>query len=162
MSKEITVRFASKQDAPVLVEFNREMARETEGRELRREVISAGVQSLLDKSELGFYLVAEHENKIVGSLMITTEWSDWRNGLFWWIQSVYVLPDLRRQGIYRKLYSFVKDHAENNKNVCGFRLYVEKENLNAQKTYQSLGMSETEYKLYEEVKDSLSFCEKAA
>lgn len=82
--------------------------------------------------------------------MITKEWSDWRNGLFWWIQSVYVKPEYRRQGIYRRMYRFVKDLAENHPEVCGCRLYVEKENTVAQSTYSALGMTETHYKLFEE------------
>jgi ribosomal protein S18 acetylase RimI-like enzyme len=89
--------------------------------------------------------------------MVTTEWSDWRNGMFWWIQSVYVRPEYRRQGLYRELYARVKELAEQEPAVCGFRLYVENENVNAQKTYKALGMSETGYKLFEELKDSLEY-----
>ena len=85
--------------------------------------------------------------------MVTTEWSDWRNGLFWWIQSVYVRSQYRRQGIYRQLYAFVKHRAAADGNVCGFRLYVEKNNLTAQKTYEALGMKQTNYKLYEELRE---------
>ena len=89
--------------------------------------------------------------------MVTTEWSDWRNGLFWWIQSVYVRPQNRRQGLYRQLYQAVKSLAEQESNVCGFRLYVEHENARAQETYRSLGMEETAYKLFEELKPNTRY-----
>ncbi|HKA39395.1 MAG TPA: GNAT family N-acetyltransferase, partial [Burkholderiales bacterium] len=115
-----------------------------------------------DRPELGFYVVAQRNGDIVGSLMVTTEWSDWRNGSFWWIQSVYVLPQARRQGIYRRLHEFVKAEAGRKGDVCGFRLYVERGNVPAQNTYASLGMVETEYKLYEELKRNTKFFEKAA
>jgi len=162
MSTEATIRFARRDDLQTLVQFNRAMARETESKELIPEVVSAGVSALLDRPELGFYVVAQQNDEIVGCLMVTTEWSDWRNGSFWWIQSVYVLPRARRQGVYRRLYEFVKAEAGKKKDVCGFRLYVERENVAAQKTYASLGMVETEYKLYEELKQNMKFFEKAA
>jgi ribosomal protein S18 acetylase RimI-like enzyme len=142
-------------DAPVLVEFNRAMARETEDRDLIPEVISAGVETLLKNPNLGFYVVAENNGNVVGSLMVTLEWSDWRNGAFWWIQSVYVRPDCRRQGIYRRLYQYVRSLAERDPKVCGFRLYVERGNTAAQKTYKALGMDETHYKLFEELKNEV-------
>ena len=96
------------------------------------------------------YLVAEQGDEIVGSLMVTTEWSDWRNGFFWWVQSVYVRPEFRRQGVYRALYTEVRIHAKAQPDVCGIRLYVENENEGAQKTYEALGMKKTGYRLYEE------------
>jgi ribosomal protein S18 acetylase RimI-like enzyme len=133
------------------------MARETEGIELIPEVISAGVKAMIENPQMGFYLVVELDNGIQASLMVTTEWSDWRNGMFWWIQSVYVRPAYRRQGLYRELYERVKEMAEQEPAVCGYRLYVERDNVNAQKTYQSLGMSETDYKLCEELKTSLEY-----
>ena len=151
MSDEITIRFANPEDVSVLVSFNQAMARETEDKELAVDIVSAGVQGLLDKPTLGFYVVAESGNAVVGSLMVTMEWSDWRNGLFWWIQSVYIRPDHRRKGIYRRLYAFVKDRAHKDSGVCGFRLYVEKDNEVAQRTYAALGMEETHYKIYEEL-----------
>ena len=151
------IRRALSQDIAELADFNIRMAHETEGVELIPEVITAGVQTMIDNPQMGFYLVVELDNGIQASLMITTEWSDWRNGIFWWIQSVYVRPSYRRQGLYRELYARVKEMAEQEPAVCGFRLYVERENVNAQKTYQSLGMSETDYKLYEELKPSLKY-----
>lgn len=151
------IRRAGIDDASALSLFNQNMALETEGITLIPEIIDAGVKNMIENPQMGFYLVAEEEGVIAAALMVTTEWSDWRNGLFWWIQSVYVLPEYRRQGLYRMLYDEVKKLAENDKNVCGFRLYVEHENITAQKTYQSLGMDETSYKLYEELKKGIEF-----
>lgn len=89
--------------------------------------------------------------------MITTEWSDWRNGVFWWIQSVYVLPDYRRRGIYRRMYQFIQELAANEPNVCGFRLYVEQDNLRAQKTYTAMGMDQSPYRIFEELKSNVNY-----
>jgi GNAT superfamily N-acetyltransferase len=100
----------------------------------------------------GFYVVAEDAGRIVAGLMVTFEWSDWRNAWFWWIQSVYVLPDYRGRRIYAELYDFVKALAEKGGNVCGYRLYVEKENLKAQKVYEKVGMDASHYLMYEEQK----------
>ncbi|MEM6429011.1 MAG: GNAT family N-acetyltransferase [Deinococcota bacterium] len=161
MSDEITIRLASREDADDLIRFNRAMARETENKELIEDVIASGVRELLNNSALGFYVVAELDSEVISSLMITMEWSDWRNGVFWWIQSVYVLPSHRRKGIYRKLYEFVKDRANEDNNVCGFRLYVEKDNLPARRTYEALCMKELDYKMYEELKETVEFFEKA-
>jgi ribosomal protein S18 acetylase RimI-like enzyme len=151
------VRLATPQDAPVLVEFNSAMALETEQKELLPEVIGAGVRSLLGNPAAGFYMVAEKDGRVVGSLMITKEWSDWRNGTFWWIQSVYVRPELRRQGVYKRLYRHLQELAANDPAVCGFRLYVERENGRAQATYQALGMKETRYLVFEELKPGVKF-----
>jgi len=145
------IRRANPDDADTLIEFNREMARETEEKELNPERITAGVRALLADTALGFYVVAVIEGEIAGSLMITTEWSDWRNGNFWWIQSVYVKSDYRRRGVYRSLHEYVKQMADKDPTICGFRLYVERENTVAQNTYRSLGMDETSYRLFEEL-----------
>ena len=102
-------------------------------------------------------MVAEQAGNVVASLMITTEWSDWRNGEFWWIQSVFVSPEVRRRGIYRQLYSYVHSMAAQNDRVCGFRLYVEKSNHRAQETYLALGMQETEYVVFEELKPGIAY-----
>jgi len=153
------IRQALSQDADELTEFNINMARETEGVELIPQVIGNGVRSMIDNPQRGFYLVVELDNGIQASLMVTTEWSDWRNGMFWWIQSVYVRPAYRRQGLYRVLYETVKEMAEQEPSVCGFRLYVERENIAAQQTYAALGMSETEYKIYEELVPGLEYRE---
>ncbi len=159
-AEEITLRLAGGADVDALVAFNRAMALETEARELAVEVLHAGVENLLREPRYGFYVVAEHRAadteaaQVVGSLMVTYEWSDWRNGLFWWIQSVYVKPQFRRRGIYRKLYDYVKTRAASDENVCGFRLYVERDNAVAQRTYAQLGMQETHYILFEELRRS--------
>ena len=89
--------------------------------------------------------------------MVTNEWSDWRNGLFWWIQSVYVEPAWRRRGVYRRLYHFIRPLAQADPGICGFRLYVEKDNVVAQKTYASLGMVQTDYLVYEELKPGVRY-----
>jgi len=151
MQDDVSVRNAEPRDARTIAGFNIAMARETEKRQLSPEIVSAGVEAVFKNPQLGFYVIAENANEIAGSLMVTTEWSDWRNGVYWWIQSVYVKPKLRRQGIYRKLYEYVKARAAEAGNVCGFRLYVKRENASAQKTYQALGMNETHYKMYEEL-----------
>lgn len=151
MNTGLTIRKAMTSDIETIAQFNINMARETENKVLPREIITQGVATLINKPHLGFYLIAEKEGEIVGSLMVTTEWSDWRNGLFWWIQSVYVVKEFRRQGIYSALYERVKKLSKAER-VCGFRLYVEKENEVAQSTYEKLGMKETHYLLYEEEK----------
>ncbi len=141
----------------MLASFNRNMALETENIRLIPEVILAGVNRMIEDDNLGFYLVAEDEGEILASLMVTKEWSDWRNGVFWWIQSVYVRKKWRKQGIYRKLYQKVKELAETTRDVCGYRLYVERENTVAQKVYENVGMEETHYLMYEELKPSTRF-----
>src|SRR5262245_8654209 len=151
------IRLAAEQDADALIEFNRAMALETEQKELLPEVISAGVHSMLANPAAGFYLVAEDDRRVVGALMVTKEWSDWRNGSFWWIQSVYVRPEFRRRGVYRHLYAHVQQLAASDPKVCGFRLYVERENTRAQSTYRTLGMTETRYLVFEELKPGVRF-----
>ena len=144
------IRKATLNDAIALVDFNQAMAFETEKKQLDSDILTAGVNQLLNDENKGFYLVAElPSGEIAGSLMVTFEWSDWRNSQFWWIQSVYIRPQNRRQGIYSKLYSNVKALANEEQGVCGFRLYVEKDNITAQKTYQNLGMHESHYDMYE-------------
>lgn len=150
MPEEVLIRTGQESDSAALIDFNIAMARETEDKRLPVEVVSAGVHTLLTEPQYGFYVLAEKGGEIAGSLMVTTEWSDWRNGEFWWIQSVYVRPHLRRQGIYRKLYEYVKARAADKGDVCGFRLYVERENTVAQEAYSRLGMEETAYKMFEE------------
>jgi len=146
------IRTAIINDSVAIAEFNIKMAKETEDMDLMPDVINAGVINMIKNPQMGFYLVAEEDNVIQASLMVTTEWSDWRNGLFWWIQSVYVQPKFRRKGLYSKLYEKVKILAEAESNVCGFRLYVEHENLVAQQTYRTLGMDKTDYQMFEEMK----------
>lgn len=149
----MNIRLARLEDSSAMVEFNQAMAEETEGKTLDRDVLTSGVEAVFSHEDRGFYVVAELDGRIVAGLMVTYEWSDWRDGWFWWIQSVYVLPYYRGRGIYGMLYDFVKDLAGERGGVCGFRLYVEKENVRAQKVYENLGMEETYYLMYEEKVD---------
>lgn len=146
----MNIRRADFADAPSLIEFNQAMALETEGKQLAAEILKSGVEAVLNDAQKGFYTVAESGGKIVGGLMVTFEWSDWRNSWFWWIQSVYILPEFRGRKIYGELYDFVKKTAAEKSGVCGFRLYVEKENVNAQKVYEKCGMEASHYLMYEE------------
>ena len=157
MALDLTFRRGEMRDANTIAAFNAAMAHETEGKELIPEVITAGVRRLIDTPSLGFYLVAEHQGQVIACLMITNEWSDWRNGLFWWIQSVYVQQPFRRQGVYRQMYGHVRALAQADATVCGFRLYVEKENEAAHATYAALGMKETDYLIYEELRPGVKF-----
>ena len=149
MNDPVTVRPATAADAPLLVEFNRAMARESEDKGLDVGTLTSGVDHLLRHPGDGFYLVADRGGP-AGALMVTYEWSDWRNGRFWWIQSVYVLPEQRRRGVYRALHEHVRGMARQDPEACGIRLYVERENTGAMATYRALGMMETHYRLYEE------------
>ena len=151
MSIDMEVRAAAIEDADLLVDFNQQMARETEGKELDLDVLRHGVAGMLNDGSRGFYLVAETNGAVVGSLMITTEWSDWRNGDYWWIQSVYVAPEHRRKGAFRSLLAEVRQRAKAAENVRGFRLYVEQDNADAQATYKSLGFSKTGYQMLEDL-----------
>jgi ribosomal protein S18 acetylase RimI-like enzyme len=147
---DIKIRTALIGDLDALVNFNQSMARETENKELDSKVLESGVAALINDRNKGFYLVAEQDSQVVGSLMVTNEWSDWRNAVFWWIQSVYILPQYRRKGLYAMLYEEVKLLAKQDGNVCGWRLYVEKDNIIAQMTYKALGMNESHYLMFEE------------
>ena len=143
------IRKATRGDEGILAAQNRAMALETEGKELDLERSLRGVAAVLEDPGKGFYLVAEREGQVVGQLMVTFEWSDWRNGTFWWIQSVYVAPAARRSGVYRGLYERLLAMAREDGGVCGIRLYVEAENGRAQATYAALGMERARYELFE-------------
>ena len=149
MASEITVRSAVPGDAGTLVEFNRAMARETEGKELDPDLLRSGVDVLFAEPHRGAYRVAEIGGRVVGGLLVTYEWSDWRNADFWWIQSVYVRPEHRRHGVFRALYASVAAGAREAEGVCGLRLYVERENEAAQEVYRAVGMKKSVYLLYE-------------
>lgn len=149
MTNNLHTRDASIGDIDKLVEFNIAMARETEHKTLDAKILRPGVRAIFDEPRRGFYLVAESDNEVIGCLMITYEWSDWRNGDWWWLQSVYVEPAHRRGGVFRALYTQVEEKARRTAGVIGIRLYVERENTTAQRTYTSLGMSETAYRLFE-------------
>jgi GNAT superfamily N-acetyltransferase len=144
------IRVATSEDADSLIEFNQAMALETEDKNLDPDVLGPGVRAVFGDPHKGFYVVAEDDGQIIGALMVTYEWSDWRNGWFWWIQSVYILPEARGRRIYSRLYEFVKKHATKRGNVCGFRLYVEAENSHARRVYENVGMEASHYCMYEE------------
>jgi GNAT superfamily N-acetyltransferase len=144
------IRKARKEDIDALIGFNVAMAFETEGKKLGTGTLRRGVEAVFDDPQKGFYLIAEAQGRAVGGLMVTFEWSDWRNAWFWWIQSVYVTPDARGKRVYSQLYKRVKLEARAAGNVCGFRLYVERENALAQRVYEKLGMEATYYLMYEE------------
>ena len=148
---EIVVRQATLDDSTILSQFNMSMAEETEGRQLDQTTVNAGVKQLFRDSRQGFYLMAEVGGSARGSLMITYEWSDWRNGLFWWIQSVYVVPTARRSGVFTALYQYVKKMAQDDNAACGLRLYMEKDNLPARAVYMAMGMDTTPYQVFEDL-----------
>ena len=152
MTEPIRFREATLRDAPDIVEFQIAMARETEDFELNRHVCARGVEAVFEDRTLGRYFVAESGDQLVASLMITFEWSDWRNGIVWWIQSVYVRPEFRRQRVYAGLYEFVKKLAENHETVKGIRLYVDSRNTRAQDVYTRLGMNGEHYRVFEWMK----------
>jgi ribosomal protein S18 acetylase RimI-like enzyme len=145
----LAIRSATQADAPVVVEFNRRLAEETEGKTLDVAVLTTGVQAALADPAKARYFVAEEGGVVVGQMMITTEWSDWRNGWIWWIQSVYVRAEARRRGVFRTLYRHVYQMARGDPNVIGLRLYVEAENHAAQQTYRQLGMEQTGYLVFD-------------
>lgn len=144
------IRKATKEDVEVIVEYNYNLAYETENKKLNREILYRGITNLIEDETKGIYYVCVIEGKIVGQIMHTYEWSDWRNGTFIWVQSVYVSKDYRGRGVFKALYNYVKDICDNEKNdFVGIRLYVEKENHRAKKIYKELGMEECNYYMYE-------------
>src|SRR5690606_6171719 len=139
--EEFIIRDARPADAATIVEFNVKMAMETEGRSLEPELLNPGVAAVLEDPGRGRYWVAEMNGQLVGQLMVTYEWSDWRNGVFWWIQSVFIRDDCRRKGIFSSLHRHVEALARSAGDVCGIRLYVERADRRAQKTYAALSMT---------------------
>jgi GNAT superfamily N-acetyltransferase len=144
----ITIRKAKPEDARAIIYFQINMAWETEEMKLVPEAVTEGVKAVFDDPSRGQYYVAENEGYVIASLLITYEWSDWRNCNVWWFQSVYVAPEFRRQGVFRKMYNYVRQLAEE-QDIAGLRLYVETKNSGAQKTYEALGMSSEHYSFYE-------------
>ena len=136
----IEIRRAVPDDWAIIVEFNCRLAEESEGKKLDRAHVEPGVRALLADARKGRYLVALSSGRVVGQLMHTYEWSDWRNGDIWWLQSVYVHPEFRRQGVFRELFNQLKSQAEADPGVVGLRLYVEEQNRRAHETYQVLGL----------------------
>lgn len=141
---------ARREHVPTLVEFACAMALETEGKRLDPGVVEAGIHAVLEQPARGRYLVAGRAGALLGALLLTHEWSDWRNADWWWIQSVYVLPDARRSGVFRALYQHVLAEAESSEGVCGLRLYVEQDNARAQHTYSALGLRDAQYRVMEQ------------
>ncbi len=153
MVNPIHIRRAGPDDTNTITAFNIAMAQETEDRRLDETTLRDGIRSLLVQPQYGFYIIAEqagNEKQPVGQLMITYEWSDWRNGMFWWIQSVYVIPEQRGRGVYQTMYRHIADEAKNDPRICGIRLYVARENQRAHAAYRSVGLLPSTYDMYEQ------------
>ncbi len=144
-----TIRAATVHDVLQLRDWAVAMALETEKKALDPGTVEKGIHAVLDEPRRGVYFIAERDGAAAGTLMLTYEWSDWRNGDWWWIQSVYVAPSHRRQGVYAALYAHVLAAARAEPGVCGLRLYVERDNRGAQQTYEGLGMADAGYRMYE-------------
>ncbi len=149
--KKLFIREARIIDAEKIIGFQKKMARETENMSLNHDTIYQGVHAVFADPHKGRYYVAEYENEVIGSLLITYEWSDWRNSFVWWIQSVYIQPGHRRKGVFKEMYLHVRETALQN-GVAGLRLYVETENTTAQITYEAMGMTSAHYRMYEWLK----------
>ena len=146
----LAIRRAVPTDETVLVEFNLAIAWETEHKRLNPDVLTVGVRAVFADAARGFYTLAEDvRGEVVGQMMVTFEWSDWRNGWFWWVQSVYVRADARRGGVFRALYREIERQAAADPSVIGLRLYVERDNDRARATYRALGMTDTTYGMME-------------
>jgi GNAT superfamily N-acetyltransferase len=141
----LLIRPAVPSDADVVADFNYRLAAESEGMELDPELLAAGVAQALADPQKARYFLATEAGQVIGQIMITTEWSDWRNGWFWWIQSVFVEQEFRRQGVFRSLYEYIYQAAQQDPSVIGLRLYVDCENQGAMDTYMKMGMAETDY-----------------
>lgn len=142
------IRRATVTDLETIVDFNARLAEESEGLQLDRDRLRSGVAAVLEDESLGFYFIAEQDGSPIGQLALTFEWSDWRNGMFWWLQSVYVVAERRRSGVLRALYDHVLELARDS-GVCGVRLYVEQGNRAAQDAYLRLGFSPAVFHMYE-------------
>lgn len=145
----MNIRPATLADAAVIAEFNVALAKESENLALDLAVVRPGVEAVLRDASKGIYHVADENGQVIGQLLVTYEWSDWRNGNFWWLQSVYVHPDFRSRGIFKSLFTHVIDLARGTPEVCGVRLYVEEHNGRAQGVYQRLGLERTAYEVME-------------
>ena len=141
----LRIRRAAADDETILVRYNAALALESEGKTLDEAILRAGVRAALADPAKGFYVLAERDGDIVGQTGVTFEWSDWRNGWYWWIQSVFVREDARRQGVFTAIYRHLEGEALADPSVIGIRLYVENENARAQATYQALGLADENY-----------------
>ena len=148
----LKIRKAIKSDVSFLAKNNQALAKETENINLKLDTIMSGVSNALDREDC-HYFIAESNESVVGQTLITYEWSDWRNGLIWWMQSVYVLTNFRRQGVFRTLFNHIEKLARNNPKVKALRLYVIQNNHSGIKTYENLGMNDSGYIVFE--KESL-------
>lgn len=148
----MNVRQATSADHKPIVEYQLAMAHETEGIELDKPTVEKGVEAVLNDPTKGNYYVAEINGKVVSSLLTTFEWSDWRNGTILWIQSVYVQPAYRRKGVYRAMYAYIKNKVLSNDSLNGIRLYADKSNHPAHKTYEKMGMNQDHYITFEWMK----------
>jgi L-amino acid N-acyltransferase YncA len=148
----IQIRQAQRADLSLLVDFQYKLALESENITLDRQVLNAGMAALFDDPTKGLYYIAEEAGEAIGCHMITYEWSDWRNGMVLWIQSVYVRESHRKKGVFRKMYDNLVDRVQQDKGLRGLRLYVDKTNARAQKVYESMGMDGSHYTVYEWMK----------
>ncbi len=144
-----SVRAAEPSDLDTIADFNVAMALEAEHKHLDPDTVRGGVAAALTDPAKGRYFIAERDGRVVGQLMITYEWSDWRNGVFWWIQSVYVHPQARQSGVFTALFRHLESQARSEPGVCGLRLYVEHGNTRAQSTYRHCGMRDAGYRVME-------------
>ena len=146
---DLTITQGKASDIDTIVRFQADMAMESEGTMLDMDRLTLGVSSAINDEQKGIYLVARANDTPIGSLMLTREWSDWNNQWYWWIQSVYVMPEYRKKGVYKAMYATLKDMAQEN-GVSQIRLYADRTNLSAQQVYQRLGMRESHYLMFEE------------
>jgi GNAT superfamily N-acetyltransferase len=154
LADQLIIREAKPEDLESIVTFSTAMAFETENKRLDAARLREGTLSLLNTPSYGFFMVAElreeRQSRLIGQLMITYEWSDWRNAVFWWVQSVYVAQPWRRQGVFRRMHAVIAARAKSDARVCGIRLYVEQDNRTAQNVYQRVGLSPSAYTVYEQ------------
>lgn len=148
----LRVRTARRSDLRVLVDFQLAMALETEQLQLDAPTVKRGVAEVFKRPELGCYYVVEHNETVIASLLTTYEWSDWRCGQVIWLQSVYVMPEWRRKGIFRLMYAWIRDRVLAEPGYRGIRLYVERNNRSAQAVYRNMGMEDHHYQMWEWMK----------
>jgi len=147
---DVRIREATVEDAAIVAEFNSRLALETENKRLDPATALRGAQLGLQQPEICRYFLAERDGQVIGQVMVTFEWSDWRAGMFWWLQSVYVHPDFRRGGVFGRLFKHVMELCRNSPDACGLRLYVEEHNQPAIETYRRLGLRPSGHVVYEQ------------